>query len=175
MSNLQPEAFPNYLGLARSHMDNLQAAHEATLAQLGGGAFVGPVARRKLTLMASTPDRFIAAVASTLEENPALATLSPRSPAEMRGAVAATAALTEMADRYELLGRECRETVAVRRAQVAEDAMRAYNICKSANRVSDLREAIPQVKDMKAALGRSKAKKVTPPVEGPAVSQKGAI
>lgn len=175
MSNIQPEAFPNYLGLARSHVDNLQVAHDATLEQLGGGAFVGPVARRRLTLMASTPDRFIAAVAGTLEENPGLASISPRSPAEMRKVVAVTAALTEMADRYELLARGCRETVAVRRAQVAEDAMRAYNICKSANRASDQRETIPQVKDMKAALGRSKVKKATPPVEGQAAAPKGAI
>ena len=155
MSNIEPEAPPNFLAIARQHLDSVQAIHNAVVEQLGGGAFVGPVQRKKLTLMAATPDKFIAAVAVTLEENPKLASLSPRTAAEMRRAVAVTAALTEIANRYELLARGCRDTVAVRRAEVAQDAMRAYGVCKSANRVADGEELVPAVQGMKAALGRT--------------------
>lgn len=176
MSNLVPDSPPNHPALLRQYVDGVQALHDGAMLQIGGGRFIGPQIRRKLNSVVGVPVKFIIGIAATLVENPRLASVSPGGAARLLEGVELTESLEVTAQRHDLLARECRETAAVRRAEISEESLRVYQICKSFNRKADLQEIVPTVKDLKEALGRGKTRKVTTPDDGtsPAAALKGA-
>lgn len=153
MSNIEPEVPINYQGIADEHIAALQKTHDAVMAQLGGGVFIGPVSRRKLISTAIVPDKFFKVVSAALDDDPSLAVVSPGAPGRMRKIVPLSGAVRSMGDFYELLARSCRETDLLRRSEAGEDAFRVYNVAKSYNRARDPEQFIPRITAMKEALG----------------------
>lgn len=174
MSTIEPEVPINFEAVAEQHVGAMQAMHEATMQQLGGGVFIGPVSRRKLTSTANLPDKFFKVIGKTLEEQPLLASVSPQLAAKTRRVVPLSEALTLIAESHEFLARSCRETIAVRRSEVGEEALRVYGVAKSYNRVRDLEQFIPHANAMKDALGaRGRRVRKTPPSDdAPVVTAK---
>jgi hypothetical protein len=153
MTNIPPEAPINYDAIAQAFLDGIQSLHEATNQNMGGLLNVGPAVRRRLAAAAGIPDELILGVAKTLDENPGLAGLSPRSAAKMREIIAFSVALNTITKHLEQVARTYRETNAVRRADVVQDVLRMYKVAKSMNRASDLQQYFPQVEALQQALG----------------------
>ena len=153
MSNIEPEVPINYEAIAEQHIAALQAMHESTMLQLGGGLFIGPVSRRKLISASVLPDKFFQVVATALDEDPVLANARPGAAGKLRTVVPQSGALRKIAEHHEFLARSYRETDTVRRADAGDEAFRIYNIAQSFNRVRDTKELVPRLKAMKEALG----------------------
>jgi hypothetical protein len=153
MSNIEPEVPINYEAIADQHIAALQALHDATMAQLGGGLFIGPVSRRKLISSAVLPDKFFRAVATALEEDDVLGSVSPQGAGKLRNVIPQSAALRKVRDFHQFLARSYSETDTVRRSTAGDDALRIYNVAKSFNRLRDNQEFVPRLKAMQEALG----------------------
>jgi hypothetical protein len=153
MSNIEPEVPINYEAIAEQHIAALQAMHDATMQQLGGGLFIGAVSRKKLMSSATLPDKFFHMVATALEEDEVLGNTSPQAAGRLRKVVPQSAALRKIRDFHEFLARSYSETDTVRRSKAGDDALRIYNVAKSFNRLRDSEELIPRLKAMQEALG----------------------
>lgn len=155
MTNIPFETPINYEALARSFLDGLDGLQLTATEQLGALLFVGPTIRKRLNSTAAVPDKFIIAVATMLEEQPQLGSLSPRAAGKMKETLALAGALDLIASRLELMARNYRETIAARRYEVGADALRMYSVAKGMNRINDPEELVPNVAVVRQALGRS--------------------
>jgi hypothetical protein len=153
MSNIEPEVPINYQALVDQHIAAVQAMHDALMAQLGGGVFIGPVSRRKLAFTAGLPDKFFRVVSGAVDEDPALAAARPEAHSRLRNIVTLSGAVRTLRDFHERLARSSRETDLLRRSEAGEDGLRVYNVAKSYNRTRDPEQLSPRVKEMKEALG----------------------
>jgi hypothetical protein len=153
MTSIPLEVPIDYDALANAFLDGIQHLHDDTDAKMGALLNVGASARRRLAAMAAVPDKLILAMAQTLDEQPGLAGLSPRSSLKMREIIAFTHAVSAITDVLERLARTYHETIIARRADVVEDVLRMYQVAKSMNRASDLQQYFPQVEALKEALG----------------------
>jgi hypothetical protein len=188
MTTIPIEPTINYEALARSFLDGLDGLQQNATGQLGGLLTVGATVRKRMNSTAAVPDKFIIAVASMLEEQPLLGSLSPRTAGKMKDVLALTGALDLIASRLEAMARTYRETIAARRYEVGADALRMYSVAKGMNRTNDPAELVPNVPTVQQALGRtgriSKAVKAAkaakaaqaaaPAVDTPAVTAKAA-
>jgi hypothetical protein len=165
MTSIPLEVPVDYDALAKAFLDGIQHLHEDTDAKMGGLLNVAAPARRRLAAIAAVPDKLILAMAQTLDEQPGLAGLSPRSSLKMREIIAFTHAVNSITDVLERLARTYHETIVVRRADVVEDVLRMYQVAKSMNRASDLQQFFPQVEALKDALGPRGRKAVSKKVK----------
>jgi hypothetical protein len=127
-------------------------------------------AERVRSAAATVPDRFLEAVASTMEGSPVLAATTKLTPAQFREMIAYSQAALALADELERLTRGVRDTVKVSRAEVGTEALRLLGIAQKMNRPLDRTELVSSVEQMQRALGRGrkKATPTTPPEPTPA-------
>lgn len=147
-----PEAIPSHQETAQAMM--IQLRQIATT--VAGFAHLSSTRRRKITSSASLPDAFLQAVAVACDATPHLASSSQISGAEIRDGLGFSQAYTSVADELELLARGLRGTVANRRFDLGQRALRAYGMAKSINRPEDRELLIPHLADMKRTLGRGR-------------------
>lgn len=159
MSTIPPEPLTPHEITAQAMMMQLRE----TVQGIAGYAFVGRGQRRKLNTAASLPDRFLQSVAVACDASSHLAGSSQITGSELRDTIAFARAYTSVADELEVIARGLRDTIAARRGDVGQRALRAYSMAKSINRPSDREVLIPHVNEMKRALGRGRRSKNTVP------------
>jgi hypothetical protein len=137
---------------------------------LEGLTFLTPAERIRVTSAANVRDRFLEAVAITMEGSPLLAANTKLTPAHLREMIAYSQAALALADELERLTRGVRDTVKARRAEVSTEALRLLGIARKMNRPLDRAELVSSVEQMQRALGRGRKKTTAanPPEQTPA-------
>lgn len=130
----------------------------AIVQQIRGFGFLGKGTRRQLTTSATLPDPFLLSLAVALDALPMLASASRITSAQLREVVDFSNAFTPVAAELQLIARGLEETIAARRAEAGQEALRTYSTAKSFNRPRDHEQFVPHLAEMKFNLGRGRAK-----------------
>jgi len=132
-----------------------------------GFAYTPRERRRRINAAASLRDDFLHAVAVACDASPQLATASQISGNELRHGISFAQAYRSVADELQLLAKGLRDTVAERRNDIGQRALRAYNIAKRMNRPEDREVLVPHLATMARMLNRGR-KAATPADPQPA-------
>jgi hypothetical protein len=137
----------------------------ALMQSIGGFGFVTRAQRRRINASASVSDAFLLQVAQALDASEDFTAAARVTGADLRDAVTFSTAFTPVATELQLFARGLLETIAVRRADAGEQALRAYSVGKSFDRPSQRELLIPHLRDIKSALKRGRRKApVLPPM-----------
>lgn len=135
---------------------------------VSGFTFSAKGRRRKITPAASVPDPFLEAVAVACDASPHLGVASQVTTAELRDTITFSRAFTSVANELMVVARGFLDTVAERRNQVGQRALRAYSMAKSINRPEDRELLIPHLANMQRTLGRGRKRVAATPPAPPA-------
>jgi magnesium-transporting ATPase (P-type) len=150
----------------RAEMARQMVAQVRTLIEsLEGFVFMTSSERLRVNTSSNVSDRFLIAVAVALEASEPLTISTRLTPAELREIVAYSQAVVGLADELERLTRGVRDTIKLRRAEVATEALRVLSIAKKMNRPGDRQELVSSVEHMQRALGRGRKKAAPKPAE----------
>jgi magnesium-transporting ATPase (P-type) len=139
---------------ARQALPQIRAIVEG----LEGLTFLTPGERLRLSASANVRDRFLETVAIAMEGSGLLGSNTKLTPAHFREMIEYSQACVALADELERLTRGIRDTVKVRRAEVATEALRVFGVARKINRPGDREELVSTVDQMQRALGRGRRK-----------------
>lgn len=148
----------------------------ALMTTISGFGFVTKTQRRRLNASAAVPDAFLLQVAQALDASTEFATAARVQGVDLRDAVNFSNAFAPVATELQLFARGLLETIAVRRSDAGDRALRAYNVAKSFDRPSQRALLVPHLRDIKSSLKRGRRKASTtlpeppPPVGAPATA-----
>ena len=121
-----------------------------------GFTFVPARRRRQLSAAASVSDDFLQAVSVACDAQPRLASTGEITGAELRDMVSFARQFTSVADELVLLADGLRGTVAARRSEVAQRALRVYSNAKRIQRPEEKERLVPHLADMKRTLAKGR-------------------
>jgi len=139
---------------ARQALTQVRTAVES----LDGFTFLSAGERLRVGTASNVRDRFLESVAGAMEASDTLAASTKLTPAQLREMIAYSQACFALADDLERLTRGVRDTVRMRRAEVATEALRLFGVAQKMNRPGDREELVSTVDHMQRALGRGRRK-----------------
>lgn len=147
----------------------LQLRQIAQLVQ--GFTHVTSERRRRIGVVSAIPDEFLHAVSVACDAHPRLAAASEVTGAEFRDTIHFAREYLSVAEELEILARGLRGTVAERRHESAQKALRVYITAKRINHLERRETLIPHLAEMKRALGRTGLRRAKPPEPPPPASE----
>jgi hypothetical protein len=138
----------------------------SAIEKMAGFTHSAKTRRQKNSVSAAVEDGFLLAVAAACDKYPELASGGQITGAEIRDLIAFTNAYAVVIQELAMLSRSVADTIAERRAAVAQKCRRVYQLAKSINRPEDRETLVPHVTAMQkyARRGGRPKRLATPPV-----------
>lgn len=130
-----------------------------------GFTLLSPERRRRIVLIANTPDDYLQAAGVACDAYEQLSVSSQLTGAECRAVVAFTSGYLSVANEVDILHRGIRDAVALLRYDAILRAHRAYDAAKRLNRPEDRLLLIPHITAMGRALERARSRTPATPEE----------
>lgn len=126
-------------------------------ARIPGFALAAKGRRLKINTTASLTDAFLESTASACAANSTLSSAGDVTPAEIRDTVTFSRVYSSVGEEFRILGRGVDDTVAERRYDVGQRALRVYSAAERINRPDERELLVPHLAAMKRALNRGRA------------------